>query len=313
MYEVDPILTDYYSKLEKFTKLKQLEFNELCRYYQETGCKKTLDKLVKANLKLAFKQASKYMSMGIPLMDLIQEANLGIIDSIKRFDVDKGYAFSTYAVFWIKFRLHRAFSAQRSHVSLPDNVQKTIYCITKAIDLLYPGQYSFTEDELIDIYHGVKKLYPKSNISLLRIRKMINVRKVIFMDDVSRHDKQYQALESPESQNAFFDDDDNGLKTFIYTFIFDNLSSHHKNILTKRFIVKSPLNRFEWQIQNDLKVVLKRRLNNLNRLFNLYFSQTWPTIIQYWYFYTYNETKTKLYLVRKLRNNVVPKLTESDK
>ncbi len=74
------------------------------------------------NLRLVAKCAHRFRNMGVPFMDLIQEGNLGLIRAVEKFDADRGFMFSTYAVWWIQQAMIRAVQNQARTVRLPSHV-----------------------------------------------------------------------------------------------------------------------------------------------------------------------------------------------
>lgn len=83
------------------------------------GDKKARQKMIKSNLRLVINIAKKYSYLGVPMLDLIEEGNLGLIKAVQKFNPRKGYRFSTYAAWWIKQYVTRAIANQGKTVRIP--------------------------------------------------------------------------------------------------------------------------------------------------------------------------------------------------
>ncbi|NKD77943.1 RNA polymerase factor sigma-32 [Haematospirillum sp. H1815] len=99
---VEESLTLYLAEIRKFPLLSVEEEHGLARDFTLTGNQKSLHRLVTSHLRLVVKVAMQYKRYGLPMADLIAEGNLGLIRAIQKFEPDKGFRLSTYAVWWIR-------------------------------------------------------------------------------------------------------------------------------------------------------------------------------------------------------------------
>lgn len=95
------------------------------------GDRKALETLVKANLRFVVSVARNYQNQGLPLSDLINEGNLGLIRAARRFDEKKNFKFISYAVWWIRQAILQALAEQSRIIKLPLNRVGTIHKIGK--------------------------------------------------------------------------------------------------------------------------------------------------------------------------------------
>jgi RNA polymerase nonessential primary-like sigma factor len=118
--------TQLYLKEIEFSPLltpeEEVKYGRLARSGDEFGRKK----MIVCNLRLVVKIARRYMGRGLPLPDLIEEGNLGLIHAVEKFDPEKGFRFSTYATWWIRQNIERALMNQTRTIRLPIHINKEL-------------------------------------------------------------------------------------------------------------------------------------------------------------------------------------------
>jgi RNA polymerase sigma-32 factor len=98
----DVSLTRYMQEIRKFPMLSHEEEERLARAWRDQGDNKAAHTLVNAHLRLVAKIAMGYRGYGLPVGELISEGNVGMMQAVKRFDPDRGFRLSTYAMWWIR-------------------------------------------------------------------------------------------------------------------------------------------------------------------------------------------------------------------
>ena len=123
---IDGVVSDYIKEISKYRNLSFEEEQELAKKAKE-GDQNAKQELIKSNLKLVVTIARKVIHTSkLPMIDLIQEGNIGLMVAVDKFNWKFGYRFSTYASWWIKQAMFKAISEQSHSVKIPVYIQETL-------------------------------------------------------------------------------------------------------------------------------------------------------------------------------------------
>lgn len=152
----------YFSKEMDATQiyLSEIGFSPLLTAEEEVryaraarkGDQQSRKRMIESNLRLVVKISRRYLNRGLPLLDLIEEGNLGLMKSVEKFDPERGFRFSTYATWWIRQTIERAIMNQTRTIRLPIHVVKELNVYLRAArHLTQKLDHEPTPEEIADM------------------------------------------------------------------------------------------------------------------------------------------------------------------
>jgi RNA polymerase sigma-32 factor len=149
-------LRRYLQEIAQIPMLEPKEELELSRKWRDEGDVSAAHRLVTSHLRLVAKIAFKYRGYGLPMGDLIAEGNIGMMQAVKRFDPDKGFRLSTYAIWWIRAAIQEYILRSWSMVKVGSSAaQKRLFFnlrkLKKKIGAGESGERSMTDQQAGDI------------------------------------------------------------------------------------------------------------------------------------------------------------------
>ncbi len=218
----------YFNEIKRIPLLSLEQEKEVALQVMN-GSQEARKTLIESNLKLVVSIARRYLGSGVSLLDLIQEGNIGLMKAVERFDVTKGYKFSTYAIWWIRQTIKRSFHGNINAINIPVHT-------LESMNKLHSIQRKLT----IELGHEPtnEDLAREMNISVDRVRELF----ILGQGTVS--------LETPVGEDDsqlsdFIPNEDSSIDDIVFykdlpsaiqkVFKMCNLSKKEVKILTYRF------------------------------------------------------------------------------
>jgi RNA polymerase primary sigma factor len=188
-----------------------------------------INALVESNLLLVVSIAKRYYGCGLPMLDIIQEGNLGLIKAAEKYDGPKGFRFSTYATYWIRQAISRALNTQSQSIHIPAHVLELLSKIKKAQGVLVQSLNRQPSEEEIAKYLEVD--LDKVQTALDMSQTVVSLETPIGDDDEASLGDMIADHHSEDSFAYLFREADNE----VLNMVLGTLSDREAKILRMRF------------------------------------------------------------------------------
>jgi len=186
-------------------------------------------KMIQSNLRLVINIAKRYSKLGVPMMDLIEEGNLGLIKAVKKFNPNRGYRFSTYAAWWIKQYITRAIANQGKTIRIPVYMTEII------------NRWKRVTEQLTQKYGRkpkTKEIAKKMKLSMRRVREISEIATKISSLDAPIGDDgtgQFMDLIEDEASSSPMDNMTETLRRERVDKLLEHMNEREQRILSLRF------------------------------------------------------------------------------
>jgi len=226
-FSSDPVKT-FMKEAARYPLLTPEQEVDLFKKYEETKAKKYYDEIVNSNLRLVISIAKRYVGRGMLFTDLIQEGNIGLMKAVDKFDVSKGYKFSTYATWWIRQAITRAIADQSRTIRVPVHMVETINKlenIQKQKTLEYGRKLSDAE------------LAKEMDVSLDRLKELLKYAElpVSLETPIGEEDDSYLKDFIADDSYSVEDLGEKSLLNKAISEVLDELTDREKNVIQQRF------------------------------------------------------------------------------
>ncbi|EGQ3519751.1 sigma-70 family RNA polymerase sigma factor [Staphylococcus pseudintermedius] len=223
---------DLTTKVDSY-ELNDIYFNKLKENQHDS---EVIAQIINSNQKLVMKIASRYknsiLGSTLDIEDLVSSGNLGLYKAIQKFDISKGYQFSTYATWWIKQKITRDIADRKLTIRLPVHIMEKL----NKLNRIYKIYSDIPQNELVQKYMKELNVSEEKLFELLYIDKQFNT-SLISLASSTNEDGSSQISDFIRSESSIYEIEENTPENLITKKIFrDEMESIFKEILTDKQI-----------------------------------------------------------------------------
>jgi RNA polymerase sigma-32 factor len=236
-------LSRYLVEIRKFPLLTASEEDTYARRWREHGDREAAYRLVTSHLRLAAKIAMKYRRYGLPIADLVSEANLGLMQAVKRFEPERGFRLATYAMWWIKASVQEYVLRSWSLVKMGTTAaqKKLFFNLRRLKSKISALEETDLSVDQVNYVAEQLKVTPSEVIEMDRRLRGDMSLNVSISDEETTEDWQNRLVDpSPDPESQLVDMDDYGQREAALSEALELLSARERIILEARMLADEP-------------------------------------------------------------------------
>lgn len=247
----DSTIKSYLKDISQYTLLSFDEEQKLAALIKQKNTQ-AKEALINHNLRLVVFIAKKYLGFGLSLADLIQEGNLGLIKAVEKYDLNKGFRFSTYATYWIKQSISKAIMDQGRNIRIPIHIIVLLNQIAKV-------EKNFLQKN--NRFPSIQEISKIINVDINKIKQAKEWEKdTTSLDLIIGDDENLtigELIEDSSVKKSFQEVESDNLYDDLYLML-ETLTEREKNVIMRRFGIKTNNPQTLEEIGRDLKISKER-------------------------------------------------------